>query len=581
MVRNYVDWIVSLPWGTHTEERFDLEEAEAILDEDHFGLEKCKERVVEYLAVQALTGALKSPIICLVGPPGVGKTSIAKSIARATNRKFIRLSLGGVRDEAEIRGHRRTYIGALPGKLIQSLKKVGTQNPVMLLDEIDKMSTDFRGDPASALLEVLDPEQNKSFSDHYLDLDYDLSEVMFITTANTLSGIPLPLMDRMEVIELSSYTDIEKLAISKKYLVARNQKECGLEKASIELEDEALLQLIHRYTREAGVRSLDRKISAVLRKLALELVKEHGPLVVQRQKPKQSKGAEEVSPVSSVQSIESASSDSVVAEQSLSLLEQLPPLLINAERIAELLGSPEFDPDLHDEPDLVGLTHGLAYTTVGGTLLDCEASVVPGKGKLVITGRLEKGMQESAQTAMSYIRSRAEALGLESNFYETCDIHVHFPNFSPKDGPSAGVTVATTIASALTQFRVRHDLAMTGEITLRGRVMPIGGLKEKRMAAHRAGMKTVLVPIENKRHLKEVPSEVTSSLRIVLIRHMDEVLSEALIAEGTDDLPAINHPVVTYNETDEAKEKKEEFELASDLAHGGGSKPEKPRPSVE
>ncbi|OQX67459.1 MAG: endopeptidase La [Sorangiineae bacterium NIC37A_2] len=504
VVRNYIDWILGLPWGERSEERFDIVEAEKILSAEHFGLEKPKARIIEYLAVQCLTKKLKSPILCFVGPPGVGKTSIARSIAKATGREFVRLSLGGVRDEAEIRGHRRTYIGALPGKLIQSLKKVGKQNPVLLLDEVDKMSSDFRGDPASALLEVLDPEQNHNFNDHYLDLDYDLSEVMFITTANTLSGIPIPLRDRMEIIEISSYTDIEKLAIARKYLVPRNLVECGLGPESVEITDPALDELIHRYTKEAGVRSLDRQLSSLLRKVALDVVKKGGAAEAS------SEGAEQGSAAPSG------------------------PRVLDVEQVRELLGPPRFRPAKADEPDQIGLTHGLSVSDYGGDLLDCEVTVLPGKGKLVVTGLLEKGMEESAQAAVSYIRSRAAVLKLDPTFYETKDIHVHFPEFVRKDGPSAGVTMATSIASALTQIPVRHDIAMTGEITLRGRVMPIGGLKEKLMAALRNGIKTVLVPKDNEKDLVEIPAQVKAGLRIVLVSHMDEVLAEALRTEDSN-----------------------------------------------
>ncbi len=490
VVRNYIDWILGLPWMEKTEERFDVVEAERILDEDHYGLKKCKERIVEYLAVQALTKQLRGPILCLVGPPGVGKTSIAKSIARATGRKFVRLALGGVRDEAEIRGHRRTYIGALPGKIVQSLKKVGTSNPVFLLDEIDKMSTDFRGDPAAALLEVLDPEQNASFNDHYLDLDYDLSNVMFITTANTLGGIPVPLQDRLEIIQLSSYTEFEKLNIAQRYLVPRQRTECGLAEGDLTLTESAIRTVIHHYTREAGVRSLEREIASICRKAALKVVKDGKDHKIE----------------------------------------------VKAADIPTYLGVPRHRAGKKDEADQIGLVHGLSVSEHGGDILDCEVSVVPGKGKLVITGLLEKGMEESAQAAMSYIRSRGGALKLEPDFYQKVDVHVHFPDFVRKDGPSAGVTMATSIASALTRVAVKSNVAMTGEITLRGRVMPIGGLKEKLLAAHRNRTTTVLVPLENRKDLKEIPRRVLKALRIVLVSHMDDVLREAMNFENPEQL---------------------------------------------
>src|SRR5580704_16526662 len=483
VVRNYIDWIISLPWYEKSEETYDLKKADEVLDEDHYGLKKIKERILEYLAVQALTKKLKGPVLCFVGPPGVGKTSLAKSIARATGRKFVRLSLGGVRDEAEIRGHRRTYIGAMPGKLIQSLKKVGTNNPVFLLDEVDKMSTDFRGDPAAALLEVLDPEQNHNFNDHYLDLDYDLSDVMFITTANTLGGIPIPLQDRMEIIQLSGYTEFEKLNIAMRYLVPRQRKECGLDEVPLTLTESAVRTIIHHYTREAGVRSLEREIASITRKVARQVVAEG-------------------------------------KEKAIEIL---------GKDVPKYLGVPKFRVGKKEEHDEIGLTNGLSVTSNGGgELLACEVAVVSGKGKLAITGLLEKGMEESAQAAMSYVRSRADMLGLEPDFYQRVDVHVHFPEFVRKDGPSAGVTMATSLASALIKVPVKRDLAMTGEITLRGRVMPIGGLKEKLLAAHRSGISTVIVPRENRKDLREVPRRVLKATRIVLVEHMDEVLREAL-----------------------------------------------------
>ena len=438
--------------------------------------------------MQSLTKKLKGPILCFVGPPGVGKTSLAKSIARATGRKFVRLSLGGVRDEAEIRGHRRTYIGALPGKIIQNIKKASSSNPLLLLDEIDKMSTDFRGDPASALLEVLDPEQHHSFNDHYLALDYDLSDVMFITTANSLSGIPIPLQDRMEIIHLSGYTEFEKLNIALKYLIPRQKEDCGLSDVDFDITETAIRTVIHHYTKESGVRNLERELASLCRKAALKVVRDGKDQSIHVQ------GAE----------------------------------------VPTFLGVPKYRLGKKEEQDEVGLTHGLSVSDYGGDILDCEVGVVPGKGKLQITGLLEKGMEESAQAAMSYIRSRAGVLQLDTDFYQKVDVHVHFPDFVRKDGPSAGVTMATSIASALTRIPVRNDLAMTGEITLRGRVMPIGGLKEKLLAAHRGGIKTVLVPKDNRKDLRDVPRRVLRSLRVVMIDHMDDVLREALVLDDAE-----------------------------------------------
>ncbi len=488
VVRNYIDWVLELPWFDKSEERYDLDEAERILEEDHYGLKKIKERILEYLAVQALTKQLRGPVLCFVGPPGVGKTSLAKSIARATGRKFVRLSLGGVRDEAEIRGHRRTYIGAMPGKLIQYLKKAGTSNPVFLLDEIDKMSSDFRGDPAAALLEVLDREQNHAFNDHYLDLDYDLTDVMFITTANTLSGIPIPLQDRMEIIELGGYTEFEKLNIAVKYLIPRQRKECGLEEVNMDITENAIRTVIHHFTKESGVRSLEREISSICRKVARRVVKEGKDT----------------------------------------------PIEINAKAIPKLLGVPKYRLSRKEERDEIGLVKGLAVTSMGGDILEAEATVVPGKGKVIITGRLEKGMEESGHAAMSYVRSRLKMLGLGEDKFQSVDIHVHFPDFVRKDGPSAGVTMVTAIVSALMRVPVSREVAMTGEITLRGRVLPIGGLKEKLLAAHRAGLTTVIVPKENRKDLREIPRRVLKLIRLVLVDHVDDVLREALILDDPD-----------------------------------------------
>ena len=483
VVRNYIDWILSLPWGEQTEDKIDITGAEKILDEDHFGLEKVKQRIVEYLAVQKLSGKLRGPILCLVGPPGVGKTSLGKSVARAMGRKFVRISLGGVRDEAEIRGHRRTYIGALPGKIIQGMKRAGTINPVFMLDEIDKLSSDFRGDPSAALMEVLDPEQNYMFQDHYLDLDYDLSKVMFITTANQLPTIPPALQDRMEIIRIEGYTEMDKLQIAKGWLISKQKKEHSLENVEIEFSDNAILTIIRRYTKEAGVRSLERELASIMRKIAKEVAKED---------KKQFK--------------------------------------INSQSIPNYLGIPKFRYGKAEEKDLVGVATGLAWTEMGGELLQVEVSLVPGKGKLLITGNLGEVMQESAQAAMSYIRSRALEMGLETDFYQKHDIHIHVPEGAiPKDGPSAGIALAVAIASAFTRVPVKHSVAMTGEITLRGRVLPIGGLKEKLLAAHRGQIQNVLIPKENEKDLADVPKKVLSVVNLVLVEHMDEVLCHSLV----------------------------------------------------
>ena len=492
VVRNYIDWILSLPWYEYTEDKLDIALAEKILDEDHYGLRKAKERILEFLAVQKLVDQLKGPILCFVGPPGVGKTSLARSIARAMDRRFVRISLGGVRDEAEIRGHRRTYIGALPGKLVQSVKKAGSGNPVILLDEVDKMSTDFRGDPSSALLEVLDPEQNHTFVDHYLDLDYDLSKVMFICTANTLGGIPLPLQDRMEVIRLAGYTDLEKRAIAERYLIPKQKEANGLGGTALTFRRSALSFLVDRYTKESGVRSLERELASICRKLAKELLK---------MGPPGEKG-----------------------------------YLVTRKLVQKLLGPPRHRHGTVEAEDQVGLTTGLAWTELGGELLTVEATVMPGKGKLTITGKLGDVMQESAQAAMSYVRSRAELLGLEKRFLESIDIHIHVPEGAiPKDGPSAGVTMATTLVSALCKVPVRRDVAMTGEITLRGRVLPIGGLKEKVLAAHRGGITRVVLPRENQKDIREIPRRVREKMEFVLVDSADEVLRHALRLEHPEE----------------------------------------------
>jgi len=500
VVRNYIDWLVSLPWGEYTEDNNDLKAAEDVLNEDHYGLEDVKERLLEYLAVRTLTENSKGQILCFLGPPGVGKTSLAKSIARALDKKLVRASMGGVRDEAEIRGHRRTYVGALPGKIIQCLKKAGSSNPVFLLDEVDKMSMDFRGDPSSALLEVLDPEQNHNFGDHYLEVDYDLSKVMFVLTANSLSGVPRPLLDRMEVITISGYTDIEKFNIAKKYLLSKQMEQHGLKADQIHIEDETLRTAISLYTREAGVRNLERLIATLCRKVAKKLV--DAQLEVAR-----SKKAEKIEIIK-----------------------------VKAEDLEEMLGPPRHLPNKLEDNNEVGLTNGLAYTEMGGEMLQIEVSVVPGKGAVKITGKLGDVMQESATTAMSYVRSRAEALGLSPDFYQNIDIHLHVPEGAvPKDGPSAGITMTTAITSALTKIPVKRDVAMTGEVTLRGRVLPIGGLKEKLLAAKTAGIKTVLIPKDNVADLKKIPSEIKDGLQIFPVDHVDQVLRLALSLEKPEE----------------------------------------------
>ncbi|ACO28888.1 TPA: endopeptidase La [Bacillus cereus] len=483
VIRNYMDWLLALPWTDATEDMIDLAHSEEILNKDHYGLEKVKERVLEYLAVQKLTNSLKGPILCLVGPPGVGKTSLARSIATSLNRNFVRVSLGGVRDESEIRGHRRTYVGAMPGRIIQGMKKAKSVNPVFLLDEIDKMSNDFRGDPSAALLEVLDPEQNHNFSDHYIEEPYDLSKVMFVATANTLSSIPGPLLDRMEIISIAGYTELEKVHIAREHLLPKQLQEHGLRKGNLQVRDEALLEIIRYYTREAGVRTLERQIAKVCRKAAKIIV---------------------------------------TAERKR--------IVVTEKNVVDLLGKHIFRYGQAEKTDQVGMATGLAYTAAGGDTLAIEVSVAPGKGKLILTGKLGDVMKESAQAAFSYIRSRAEELQIDPDFHEKNDIHIHVPEGAvPKDGPSAGITMATALISALTGIPVSKEVGMTGEITLRGRVLPIGGLKEKTLSAHRAGLTKIILPAENEKDLDDIPESVKENLTFVLASHLDEVLEHALV----------------------------------------------------
>jgi len=505
VVRSYIDWMLQVPWAKRSKLRHDMKRAEDVLNADHFGLKEVKERIMEYLAVQQRVKKLKGPILCLVGPPGVGKTSLGKSIARATNRKYVRMALGGVRDEAEVRGHRRTYIGSMPGKIVQKMAKVGVKNPLFLLDEIDKMGMDSRGDPASALLEVLDPEQNINFNDHYLEVDYDLSDVMFVCTANSMN-IPGPLLDRMELIRIPGYTEDEKLNIAEKYLLPKQMKQHGLKTAEVSIESEAILDLIHYYTREAGVRSLEREIAKICRK--------------------------------------------VVKDFSLGKIES--GFVVNSANIEEYSGVRKFSFGLSEKENLIGQVTGLAWTSVGGELLSIESSVVSGKGRQVTTGCLGDVMKESIQAAMTVVRSRAAALGIKDEFHEKKDVHIHVPEgATPKDGPSAGIGMCTALVSALTEIPVVADVAMTGEITLRGQVLPIGGLKEKLLAAHRGGIKTVIIPHENERDLKEIPDNIKADLKIIPVKWIDEVLDIALAYAPKPLSPNTNDPLTT--EQKEAK----------------------------
>jgi ATP-dependent Lon protease len=514
--RNYLDWLLAVPWKKKSKEIRDLNFAQQVLESDHYGLEKIKERILEFLAVRRLVQNPKGSILCFVGPPGVGKTSLGMSIAKATGRKFVRLSLGGVRDEAEIRGHRRTYIGALPGQILQMMKKAGTRNPVFMLDEVDKMSMDFRGDPSAALLEVLDPEQNFMFMDHYLDVEYDLSQVFFIATANVLHTIPPALQDRMEVIRLSGYTELEKLEIAKRFLVPKQIKQTGVSDENLEFADDGLQALIQYYTREAGVRNLEREIGNICRKVARKVV--------------------------NAQSAEKTSKPEKA--------------FVKAEKVTEYLGPHKFRDQQADKANEVGATVGLAWTEVGGSILTTEATVMEGRGKLQTTGKLGDVMQESAHAAMSYVRSRAHSLGLPRDFYRNLDIHVHVPEGAiPKDGPSAGITIATSICSALTKIPVRCDMAMTGEITVRGRVLPIGGLKEKVLAAHRQGIYELVLPKDNEKDLPEIPENVLKQMKLHFVSSMDQVLKLALEREIVA-LPLVATPPVDIARTTETTEER-------------------------
>ncbi|MBU0574259.1 MAG: endopeptidase La, partial [Candidatus Margulisbacteria bacterium] len=486
VIRNYLDWLIEIPWKKHSRSKFDIAEVEKILSERHYGMEKVKERILEYFAVLQLTGKLSGTIICLVGPPGVGKTSVASAIAESMGRKFTRMALGGVRDEAEIRGHRKTYVGAMPGRIMQAMKKAKVNNPVFLLDELDKMGKDFRGDPAAAMLEVLDPEQNKDFTDHYLEVPFDLSDVFFLSTANTVDTIPKPLRDRMEMIQMSGYTEEEKLHIAKNHLIPKQREKHGLKENDVRFDDEAVLSIIQEYTREAGVRSLERTIATVLRKIAIKLVKEK-------------------------------------KEEGYRVLK---------DDLQEYLGAPKFRYGLAELKDQVGIAMGMAWTEVGGDILPVEVTAMKGRGSLTITGQLGDVMQESAKAAMSVVRSKAEELGIDEGFYRKVDIHIHAPEGAvPKDGPSAGITMATALTSALTEIPVRHDVSMTGEITLRGKVLAIGGLKEKILAARRAGILKVIVPDENRKDIKEVEKELPEDIEINYVKTIDEVLKLALVRE--------------------------------------------------
>ena len=544
VVRNYIDTLLSLPWNEFTPDKRDINFAKDVLDHDHFGLEKIKERILEYLSVATLVDKLKGPILCLVGPPGVGKTSLAKSVAEATGRKFVRIALGGVRDEAEIRGHRRTYIGSMPGKIINALKKAGSANPVILLDEVDKLSQDFRGDPTSALLEVLDPEQNHSFSDHYLDVEFDLSKVLFMATANSLHTISKPLLDRMEVIRLVGYTEDEKLAIARQYLVTKQLSTNGLAGGNVSITTGAIKELIRYYTRESGVRNLEREIGSIFRKMARKHLERHFKGSDTAVVTEGDEGSQEDD--SSSEASESKVPAAEAKPQASGALDLKVTETVTEKAVQKYLGARRFRIGLSNLHHEIGLCTGLAWTEVGGDILVTEVSILPGKGKLTCTGKLGEVMQESAQAALSYVRARSKFLGLDDDFYAKVDIHIHVPEGAiPKDGPSAGIAMATALTSALTNRSISKDVAMTGEITLRGRVLPIGGLKEKLIAAHRSGIKKVLIPKENEKDLAELPKQVMKELTVVPVEHMDTVLMHALVWK---------HP------GDDAKEQDELFE---------------------
>lgn len=515
VVRNYIDWILSLPWADYSEEKHDLKNAQRILDDEHYGLEKVKDRILEYLAVLSISKDMKGPILCLAGPPGVGKTSLAKSIAESLNRSFARISLGGVRDEAEIRGHRKTYVGAMPGKIIQALRKVDKGNPLVLLDEIDKMANDFRGDPSAAMLEVLDPEQNATFQDHYLEVEYDLSKVMFIATANSLHTIPRPLLDRMEIIQLEGYIEQEKFNIAKNYLVPKQLENHGLKEYKVTVKDDTIRDIIRFYTREAGVRNLERQVANVCRKVAKDIVM--GETVENfkaEATPKKAAAAKKGSKGAATSKKTEKKSDGYV---------------VTPQKLVELLGPHKYKFGQIEAENEIGLTNGMAWTEVGGDLLAVEVSVVPGKGKFTVTGQLGDVMKESCAAAMSYVRSRGPLFGLDKEYFANIDVHIHLPEGAvPKDGPSAGIALTTSIVSAITKIPVKRTVAMTGEVSLRGRVMAIGGLKEKTLAAHRGGIKMIICPKENEKDLKDIPKEVMKDLKVILVDHVDQVLINAL-----------------------------------------------------